>query len=276
MDNKIVHRFIIGVFLSLYVLVATTSMINSVAFFDLSHNIFMSWTLAIGFELGAAASLAAILILDKTNKIMVWGLFVTLTLFQMMANTFHAYINLEAYTPWVELFGLIEEEPMMQKRILSIVSGAILPLVALGFIKSLTDYIKPEKEILKTEENGNKTIELLGGQTGLEELASDPVSQLTEIPEEVTPPVTPPEKKVSYLINGSGTTTATSITEVPYNTFGIDAITELETQPINELNQSKPKPNPVKKKVIVTNEVKTTEVQKATAPQPSKKVRYKP
>jgi hypothetical protein len=29
---------------------------------------------------------------------------------------------------------------------LSIVSGAILPLVALGFIKSLVDYVKPAEE----------------------------------------------------------------------------------------------------------------------------------
>ena len=32
-----------------------------------------------------------------------------------------------------------------KKRVLSIVSGAILPLVALGFIKSLVDYIRPEQ-----------------------------------------------------------------------------------------------------------------------------------
>ena len=54
-------------------------MINSVAFFDLSHSGLMSWSLAIGFEIGAAASLAAIIILDKTNKQMVWGLFLLLT-----------------------------------------------------------------------------------------------------------------------------------------------------------------------------------------------------
>ena len=41
---------------------------------------------------------------------------------------------------------------IFQKRILSIVSGAILPIVALGFIKSLVDYIKPEEEELKKEE----------------------------------------------------------------------------------------------------------------------------
>ncbi len=143
--NKIVHLGIIGIFLSLYFLVATISMINSVAFFDLAHDGLMNWALAIGFELGAAASLAAIIILDKTNRTMVWSLFILLTAFQMMANSFHAFINLEDYMGWIELFGLEEEEPIFQKRVLSIVSGAILPVVALGFIKSLVDYIRPEE-----------------------------------------------------------------------------------------------------------------------------------
>ena len=151
LKERLLHYFIISIFCSLYFLVATISMINSVAFFDLSHSGLMSWSLAIGFEIGAAASLAAIIILDKTNKQMVWGLFLLLTSFQMMANSFHAFINLENYMGWVELFGLEETEPIYQKRILSIVSGAILPLVALGFIKSLVDYIRPEK-IVPSEE----------------------------------------------------------------------------------------------------------------------------
>lgn len=145
LKERLLHIFIISIFCSLYFLVATISMINSVAFFDLSHSGLMSWSLAIGFEIGAAASLAAIIILDKTNKTMVWGLFLLLTSFQMMANSFHAFINLENYMGWIELFGLEETEPIYQKRILSIVSGAILPVVALGFIKSLVDYIRPEE-----------------------------------------------------------------------------------------------------------------------------------
>jgi len=206
MKNKLVHRFIIGVFVSLYVLVATTSMINSVAFFDLSHNIIMSWTLAIGFELGAAASLAAILILDKTNKFMVWSLFITLTLFQMMANTFHAYINLENYIPRVELFGLIEEDPMMQKRILSIVSGAILPLVALGFIKSLTDYLKPKNEEVNIEEihdsyyeERNKKLEEMTAKNAEKELKVKPANEIVVKPEVTEKKVLKP-KEVKKMI----------------------------------------------------------------------------
>jgi hypothetical protein len=144
MKKEIVHYAIITVFVSLYALVATISMINSVAFFDLAHNGAMSWILAVGFELGAAASLAALIILDRTNKTMVWGLFILLTAFQMMANSFHAYINLEEYRGWIELFGLERQTPIAQKRILSAISGAVLPIVALGFIKSLVDYIRPD------------------------------------------------------------------------------------------------------------------------------------
>jgi hypothetical protein len=80
------------------------------------------------------------------NKGIVWALFFVLTAMQAMGNTYFAYVHLENYQSWIELFGLVEEEPIFQKRILSIVSGAILPLVALGFIKSLVDYIKPNEE----------------------------------------------------------------------------------------------------------------------------------
>jgi len=147
MKKKIVHLSIIGIFCSLYFLVATISMINSVEFFDLAHSGLMSWSLALGFELGAAASLAAIVILEKTNRAMVWGLFLLLTGFQMMANSYHAFVNLEDYLGWIELFGLQEEEILFQKRILSVISGAVLPVVALGFIKSLIDYIRPTESL---------------------------------------------------------------------------------------------------------------------------------
>jgi len=64
----------------------------------------------------------------------------------MQGNMYYAFTNLEDFQSWSELFDLIEEEPIFQKRVLAAVSGAILPLVALGFIKSLVDYIKPESE----------------------------------------------------------------------------------------------------------------------------------
>jgi len=190
MKNKVIHIGIISIFVSLYFLVATISMINSVAFFDLTHDGIMNWALAIGFELGAAASLAAIIILDKTNKTMVWSLFLLLTGFQMMANSFHAFVNLENYMPWIELFGLLEEEPIVQKRILSVVSGAILPLVALGFIKSLVDYIRPEDQVAKIENTDTETLNNKENETFseivTEEVVNQPIESLERVDEEVS------------------------------------------------------------------------------------------
>ena len=62
----------------------------------------------------------------------------------MQGNIYYAFRNLSDFQSWVELFNLLEWEVLAQKRLLAFVSGAILPLVALGFIKSLVDYIRPE------------------------------------------------------------------------------------------------------------------------------------
>ena len=148
--SKIVNRFIIGTFVSLYLLVSIISTIHVVDFFRLSNPEWLAISLAIGFELGAAASLAALITLDKMNKTMVWALFIVITLMQMQGNMYYAYTYIENYQGWVELFNIVEWEPIAQKRLLASVSGAILPLVALGFIKSLVDYIKPEDDIEPT------------------------------------------------------------------------------------------------------------------------------
>ena len=145
MKSRATHYFIIGSFVTLYLLVSIISTIHVVDFFKLSNPTWLAISLAIGFEVGAAASLASIIVLDKMNKGIVWGLFILLTAMQAMGNTYYAFSHLENFTGWVELFGLQEEDLIYQKRMLAIISGAVLPIVALGFIKSLVDYIKPEE-----------------------------------------------------------------------------------------------------------------------------------
>lgn len=147
--DKIVNGFIIGTFVSLYLLVSIISTIHVIDFFELSNPRWMAITLAIGFEIGAAASLASLIVMKKMNKTLVWALFITITAMQINGNLYYAFINMQDYNNWVELFNLLEWEPLAQKRLLAAVSGAILPLVALGFIKSLVDYIKPEDEMLE-------------------------------------------------------------------------------------------------------------------------------
>ncbi len=151
--DDIIKWSIISIFVGLYAMVSVISTIHVIEFFRLSNPEWLAVTLAIAFEVGAAASLAAIIILDKTSRWLVWSLFVIITAMQMMGNMYYAYTHLGDFQFWSELFGINEEEPIFQKRILSIVSGAILPIVALGFIKSLVDYIRPTKEETKPEIN---------------------------------------------------------------------------------------------------------------------------
>ena len=146
MKTKSVHYFVISAFTLLYVITSLISTIHVVDFFALSNPQWLAIGLAIAFEVGAAASLASIVALHKMNKAIVWGLFILLTAMQAMGNTYYAYVHLHQYQGWIELFGLVDDDPMYQKRILGLISGATLPVVALGFIKALVDYIKPVKE----------------------------------------------------------------------------------------------------------------------------------
>lgn len=164
--NNLIRGFIISTFVSLYLIVSIISTIHVIDFFKLSNPDWLAISLAIAFEIGAAASLASLIALDKMNKAMVWVLFIILTAMQAMGNTYYAYTHLENFNSWIELFGLVEEELIYQKRVLSIISGAILPLVALGFIKSLVDYIKPENTQIQ-EDSSKIDIEAIdGGESG--------------------------------------------------------------------------------------------------------------
>ena len=143
--DNIVKWSIVSIFVALYAMVSIISTIHVIDFFRLSNPEWLAVTLAISFEIGAAACLGAIVILDRTSRWLVWSLFIIITGMQMMGNMYYAYSHLENFQSWAELFAINEEEPIFQKRILSLVSGAILPIVALGFIKSLVDYIRPSK-----------------------------------------------------------------------------------------------------------------------------------
>jgi hypothetical protein len=196
-------------------MVSIISTIHVIDFFELSNPYWLAVTLAIAFELGAAASLASIITLDKMNKTLIWSLFIVITLMQMQGNMYYAFKNITDYSTWSQLFNLIEEDPIYQKRILAFVSGAILPLVALGFIKSLVDYIKPTEEIASKEipleenvESMRKVVDLYDDlqeeiedwdstlMDGLEDLDPDTESVIESIEKSETDPTW--DKEIKY------------------------------------------------------------------------------
>lgn len=187
MGRKAAHYFIIGTFVTLYLLVSIISTIHVIDFFSLSNPVWLAISLAIAFEVGAAASLASLITLEKMNRGIVWSLFIILTLMQAMGNTYYAYTHLHDFQGWIELFGLSEEDPIYQKRILSLVSGAILPIVALGFIKSLVDYIKPEGQVSQTLAISPVPIPQSEQPTIVEPIFPEPISQQVENPLDNSP-----------------------------------------------------------------------------------------
>ena len=186
MEKRGISIFIISTFVLLYLTVSIISTIHVIDFFEMTNPKWLSIFLAIAFEIGAAASLASIVALDKMNKFIVWSLFFVLTAMQAIGNTYFAYTHLSDFTSFSELFGLSEEEPIFQKRVIAIISGAILPLVSLGFIKALVDYIRPSSHKKPEIEEIEMSDELLNEHT--EENIQD-LDDSEKIDSPIIPPV---------------------------------------------------------------------------------------
>ena len=68
MNSKGIRTFIISTFISLYLIVSVISTIHVIDFFSLSNPKWLAVSLAIAFEIGAAASLASLIVLDRLNR----------------------------------------------------------------------------------------------------------------------------------------------------------------------------------------------------------------
>jgi len=148
------EKFWVGTFIVLWLLVSSVSTVHSIEFFELSNSTTLAWVLAIAFEIGAMASLGGIF-LSRGSTWLIWLLFIVLTAFQVHGNMYYAWTHSTDITNWVNLFDLVGEESNFQRRLFAFISGGILPIVSLGFIKSLMDYLDPKSlnETSKDEEN---------------------------------------------------------------------------------------------------------------------------
>ncbi len=144
--------WIIAAFMIVPLVTSFVSTIHVVSFFELSNYTTLAVILAVAFELGALSSLAGLVAMDKISKSTVWALFILLTAFQMMGNTYYSYDTTTikmGYAPnliknFTELFGFDiydETDVIFVKRIVAIISGAILPIISLCFLHLLMSYV---------------------------------------------------------------------------------------------------------------------------------------
>ena len=138
-------KILTGLFCILYLAVGFVSTYHSIGFFSISNEIWLAIILAIAFEIGQATVLFSLLV-SKEKKTMPWILMGVLTLVQVLGNVYSSYqymvINsqdsIKYFTDSV-LFYLQDPNPQVNQVMISYITGAILPVVALCMTSMVVD-----------------------------------------------------------------------------------------------------------------------------------------
>lgn len=199
MENKNTSLWIIMAFIIVPLLTSIVSTIHVISMFELSNNYTLSFTLAMTFELGCLAALAGLVALDKINKSVVWLIFILLTVFQMVGNTYFAYdttttkmvVEGNLIKNFSELFGFVNEnteDVIFIKRMIAVLTGGVLPVISLSFLHLLMSYVG---KLEKKPEVEKKTLEPVKST-----ITPEPVPEV--IAEPVVEPVIPEEAKEDF------------------------------------------------------------------------------
>lgn len=145
----------------LYLAVGFVSVYHSINFFTISNEPWLAVILAIAFEIGQAAVLFSLLTNKEKKKVMPWILMGVLTAVQVLGNVYSSYqymvINnpdlIKYFTDSV-LFFVKDPNPQVNQVMISYITGAILPIVALCMTSMIVDVSGAEnKKEEKKEEN---------------------------------------------------------------------------------------------------------------------------
>lgn len=145
-------------FCILYLSVGFVSVIHAINFFAISNENWLAIILAIAFEIGQAAVLFSLLV-NKSKKTMPWILMIVLTLVQVLGNVYSSYQyaaihsteEIKYFTDSV-LFYLQDPDPKVNQVMISYITGAILPIVALCMTSMIVDVSGVEKKEEVTED----------------------------------------------------------------------------------------------------------------------------
>jgi hypothetical protein len=150
-------RILTILFSILYLAVGFVSVYHAINFFAISNEGWLALILAIAFEIGQAAVLFSLLV-NKSKKTMPWILMVVLTLVQVLGNVYSSYqyaaINsmdeIKYFTDSV-LFYLQDPNPQVNQVMISYITGAILPIVALCMTSMIVDVSGVDKDKVEEE-----------------------------------------------------------------------------------------------------------------------------
>ncbi len=149
--NKGLYWGLIVTFGLLYVLVAFVSTLHAIDFFRLSNIGGLAILLGIAYEVGQASVLFSILMTKNKEKFLPWVLMFLLTALQVTANVYASFKHMSIdgtndwtywYTSILKIFGVTGGSTETYQVIISWISGALLPIVALGMTALVAQNIK--------------------------------------------------------------------------------------------------------------------------------------
>lgn len=151
--KQIYRTILLVVFIILYLCVGFVSCYHAIAFFSISNIGWLATILAIAFEVGQAVVLFSILIKPSEKKAMPWILMGILTVVQILGNVFSSYryailnnIDQIDYFTKSVLFFVQSPNPEYNYVMISYITGAILPVVALCMTSMVVSVLNPKKE----------------------------------------------------------------------------------------------------------------------------------
>lgn len=151
--KQIYRTILLVVFIILYLCVGFVSCYHAIAFFSISNIGWLATILAIAFEVGQAVVLFSILIKPSEKKAMPWILMGILTIVQILGNVFSSYryamlnnIDQIDYFTKSVLFFVQSPNPEYNYVMISYITGAILPVVALCMTSMVVSVLNPKKE----------------------------------------------------------------------------------------------------------------------------------
>lgn len=133
------RKVLVTLFVILYLFVGIVSTMHSIEFFSISNMSTLAIMLAVAFEIGQAAVLFAMLNdTSQHKKYMPWALMGILTIVQVIGNIYSSYkymiINsqeeIKYFTDSI-LFFIADPDQHYNNVMISYITGAILPIVAL-------------------------------------------------------------------------------------------------------------------------------------------------
>lgn len=144
-----VYALLIITFASLYLCVAFVSTLHAITFFQLANTLGLAILLGVAYEIGQASVLFSILMTHNKTRALAWFMMILLTTLQVTANVYASFKFMDSsgstdWTYWQRsiLFWLEADGPEMYKITIAWITGALLPLVALGMTALVADNIK--------------------------------------------------------------------------------------------------------------------------------------